>query len=317
MSRAFQSRWAEQLAEFVRFKNALGKPYLGSIAVLHSFDRFAASSAWQRSKDMAAVMIAWLNQNSCRKPVTVATYLGVLRQFCKFRKRYDPAAFVPDRSWAPQSAQSTFAPHIFSTAEIRRVITDTARIEVSPRSRRCHRLLVVVLYCTGLRLGEALGLRRCDVDLPRACFRVGPSKGRVRWVPFHRDLARELRLWLTNDCPHAQPDTFVFAEDDGRKRQAKNVSHNLRALFRRCGFKPKAGRIGPRCHDIRHTMAVHRLQRWYGEGRDVHRLLPWLSAYLGHRNLLGTELYLRATPDLLALAGRRLQRQLRFASVRS
>jgi len=175
----------------------------------------------------------------------------------------------------------------------------------------------VVLYCTGLRLGEALGLRRCDVDLPRACFRVGPSKGRVRWVPFHRDLARELRLWLTNDCPHAQPDTFVFAEDDGRKRQAKNVSHNLRALFRRCGFKPKAGRIGPRCHDIRHTMAVHRLQRWYGEGRDVHRLLPWLSAYLGHRNLLGTELYLRATPDLLALAGRRLQRQLRFASVRS
>ena len=186
MNGKFQSRWADQLAAFVRFKNALGFPYVRSIATLRSFDRFAVSPDWNRSRDLAAITRAWLNRSSPRKPVTVTNELGVVRQFCRFRQRYDAQAFVPHRTWAPQSAESIFAPHVFSNEEIRRIVAATAQINASPRSRRCYRLLVLVLYCTGLRVGEALGLRRCDLDLMQACFRVGPSKGRIRWVPFHR-----------------------------------------------------------------------------------------------------------------------------------
>ena len=310
MNLEFQSRWADQLTAFVRFKNALGFPYVRSIATLRSFDRFAAAPDWNHSRDMAAITRAWLNRPSERKPVSVTNDLGVLRQFCRFRQRYETQVFVPDRTWAPQSTESIFTPHIFSDDEVRRIIAATARIDTSPRSRRCYRLLVLVLYCTGLRVGEALVLRRCDLDLKQACFRVGPSKGRIRWVPFHRDLAGELRRWLARDCLDPRSDAFLFADDNGRQRRVKNVSHNLRVLFRRCRLKPLRGRTGPRCHDLRHTMAVHRLQRWYREGRDPQRLLPWLSAYLGHRNLLGTECYLHATPELLATASRRLRRQL-------
>jgi len=310
MNIRFQSRWAEQLEAFVRFKNALGLPYVRSIATLRSFDRFVVAPDRKGTRDLAALTRAWLNRSVLRKPVTVTNELGVLRQFCRFRQRYDARAFVPDRTWAPQSAESIFTPHIFSDAEVRRIIAATAQINVSPRSRRCYRLVVLVLYCTGLRIGEALGVRRCDLDLKQACFRIGPSKGRIRWVPFHRDLARELRSWLVDDCPDPRPGAFVFADDEGRQQRVKSVSHNFRAMFRRCLLKPKTGRAGPRCHDLRHTMAVHRLQRWYREGRDPQRLLPWLSAYLGHRNLLGTEHYLHATPELLATASDRLRRQL-------
>jgi hypothetical protein len=41
---------------------------------------------------------------------------------------------------------------------------------------------------------------------------------------------------------------------------------------------------------------------------DIHSRLPWLSAYLGHVNLLGTEKYLAATPELLSLAAKRFRR---------
>ena len=317
MNRQFQSRWAVQLAAFVHFKNAMGVRYLRSIATLRSFDRFAASPDRSRTSDFAALTRAWLNRSSQRKPVTVTNELGVLRQFCRFRQRYDAGAFVPDRTWAPQSTESIFAPHIFSDAEIRRIITATGRINASPRGRRCYRLIVLVLYCTGLRIGEALGLRRCDVDLKQACFHVGPSKGRVRWVPFHRDLARELRRWFVHDCSDPRAGAFLFSDDHGRQRRVKNVSHNLRVLFRRCRIKPPSGRVGPRCHDLRHTMAVHRLQRCYREGCDPQRLLPWLSAYLGHRNLLGTERYLHATPELLATASHRLRRQVALTAAPS
>ena len=50
---------------------------------------------------------------------------------------------------------------------------------------------------------------------------------------------------------------------------------------------------------------------WAIEGVDVHSKLPWLSAYLGHLNLLGTEVYLKATPQLLELASKRFEQRVR------
>ena len=88
---------------------------------------------------------------------------------------------------------------------------------------------------------------------------------------------------------------------------AKEAADTIRRLLRRTGMKPPKGRVGPRVHDLRHTFAVHRPTRWYAEGEDIHALLPWLSAYMGHDNIMGTELYLRATPELMAIASRRLR----------
>jgi site-specific recombinase XerD len=58
-------------------------------------------------------------------------------------------------------------------------------------------------------------------------------------------------------------------------------------------------------HDLRHAFAVHRLLRWYRDGADVQAKLPLLATYLGHRTFLSTQLYLTATPELLAEASRR------------
>jgi integrase len=317
MTPVFKSRWRRELVAFIQFKTALGCPYVRPIQTLVSFDRFAASTRARSRSDMAMLLRQWLAQRPNRKPITAGNYVGVLRQFCLFQRRYDPRAFVPDRWWAPKTT-SDFLPYIFSADQIRRIIAATALVRVSPRARRCHRLLVVLLYCTGLRIGEALRIRRQDLDLDRNCFRIGPSKGRIRWVPFHADLARELRRWLKDDCPADMPlDAYLFSGDDRTQLHVKSVSHVLRAIFRRCGFKPAGGRAGPRCHDLRHTMAVHRLQLWYREGRNLNAMLPWLSAYLGHRNLLGTERYLHATPELLATAAQRLQHQLKTTSAPS
>ena len=60
---------------------------------------------------------------------------------------------------------------------------------------------------------------------------------------------------------------------------------------------------------MRHAFAVRRLSRWYREGVDLHARLPWLSAYMGHVDIIGTETYLTTTPELLELAGSRLRRR--------
>jgi integrase len=87
----------------------------------------------------------------------------------------------------------------------------------------------------------------------------------------------------------------------------------LRRLFTLAGLKPEKGRVGPRPYDLRHAFAVHRLSRWYRQGVDLHARLPWLSAYMGHVDIIGTETYLNATPELMDLAANRLRRRYRKA----
>ena len=85
----------------------------------------------------------------------------------------------------------------------------------------------------------------------------------------------------------------------------KGASEIVRLLLRQLDLKPARGRLGPRPYDLRHAFAVHRLTAWYREGVDIHARLPWLSAYMGHVNVLGTEVYLHATPELLQIASER------------
>jgi integrase/recombinase XerD len=314
----FQSRWSAELTAFLRFKHSLGEAYLRSSRTLLSFDRFAASAEWRDCSDIGAVMRGWTKRFTGTKPNTTGSYLSALRMFCLFRRRYDAEAFVPDRFWVPRAKAPRFLPYVFSIEEIQQIINATTCLHGGAHIRRGYRLLLSVLYCTGLRISEALKLRRQDLNLHNACFRVGPSKGRIRWVPFHRDLAEKIRTWLHTDCADfTEPEAFIFAHPDGRPWKTKSVSHRFRGLLRRNRLKPAAGRAGPRLHDLRHTMAVHRLQHWSRQRRDLPRMLPWLSAYLGHVNLLGTERYLHATPELLNLASRRLHRHLRSISAPS
>ena len=59
-------------------------------------------------------------------------------------------------------------------------------------------------------------------------------------------------------------------------------------------------------HDLRHTFAVNTVLDGYRAGADVHARLPLLSTYLGHVDPARTYWYLSAAPELLALAGQRL-----------
>jgi integrase/recombinase XerD len=235
--------------------------------------------------------------------------LAVIRQFCLYRRRRDPTAFVPGRAWAPQSTESTFLAHIFSRAEIRLLLHRCGRPAGSTCPPPVVRMLLLILYCTGIRFGEAVRLTIGDVE--RGVFFV-ESKGRSRWVPFHRSLERELRRYLRSRRKWGSVNSSarLLVEEDGRPMTVRRASDVIRWLLRAIGLKPASGRVGPRPYDLRHAFAVHRLEHWYRAGVDVQARLAWLSAYMGHVDVFGTERYLHATPALLSLASRRLHRML-------
>jgi integrase/recombinase XerD len=313
VNHSFHSRWHRELGEFLAFR----RTYFTSEWPAQPLRRFDAYAASHPRWTLPEAIAQWLQCDPHRHPITRSNDLTAIRQFCLYRRRFDPDGFVPERIEPVSAVRRHFQACILRLEQVQLLLRNIRTLQGPPLRRARLRALFLVLYCTGLRLGEALRLRLVDVDLKRAYFRIGPSKGRVRLVPFGRDLATELAHWL-NARRHAgfslTPQTPLFEREDGRADNLWNAGMRFNTLFRRCGLKPKrgSGRGGLRVHDLRHTFAVHRLQRWYRAGLDPGPLLPWLSAYMGHVHLLGTQRYLRATPDTLAAASRRVRRSLGF-----
>jgi len=317
MKTTFKSALKLELEAFLQYKHALGYRYERPEGTLRNFDRYVYETvgASRRRPNLHHLIESWLAKGHGRKPISAATDLGVIKQFCLYHRRKDPNGFVPGREWFPQCLEPQFTPHIFSDAEVRSVLR---QITLSRGSRTQHlgrRLLWLVLYCTGLRFGEAARLQVADLDLRRRLLWIRESKGRTRLVPFGSDLAEEFRRYLrgrgTAALSQSAPLLLSF---NGRRYSTKTISHTLRQWLRMAGLKSEQGRNGPRPYDVRHTFAVHRLRRWYRQGVELSGRLPWLSTYMGHANILGTETYLTTTPELLSLVSRRFEA--RFRTVR-
>lgn len=297
------------IEDFLIFKRALGHSYRRSEATLRSFQRFAGQHTGQQGQiDFPSVIRKWLDRVPNRKPVTRACDLGAVRQLCHFRRRRDPNGYIPSIRLAPQT-ESRYTPYVFSQTEIRSLLMLASRHEGRNFWPELLRLIILAAYCTGLRFGEAVRLQVADVDLQQRMFHIRGSKGRTRPVPFGADLAQEFfNYWPQREAMLARKgtrSTAVFIGRYGRPVTLKAASDAVRRLLRQLHLKPSRGRRGPRPYDLRHAFAVHRLTAWYREGVDIHARLPWLSAYMGHVNVLGTEVYLHATPELLQLASER------------
>ncbi|MGH7121322.1 MAG: tyrosine-type recombinase/integrase [Acetobacteraceae bacterium] len=292
----------------------MGYRYLRSEFTLRNFERFTVRGRGKHSPlDLEEVIRAWLLRSPGRKPVTLADDLGAVRQLCLYLRRSDPTVFVPPVSLAPQTA-SHYVPYVFSVDEIRRLIRAAERYQGHRFWPGMFRAMLIATYCTGLRLGEAVRLQRPDLDQQRQVLHILGSKGRSRDVPFQADLAQEFARYLRERgellCARdREGEAALFVGRDGHAVSVGATSCAIRLLLRRIGMKSETGRCGPRPYDLRHAFAVHRLTAWYRDGVDLQARLPWLSAYMGHLNVLGTEVYLHATPELLAMASDRFAAQ--------
>jgi len=213
---------------------------------------------------------------------------AVLRQFCLYLRRRPGKSLFREPLWPTLPTESSFVPHILSTQDIGRLLKLAGQLDRPPFRAVLYRALLLLLYCTGLRFGEALRLRVRDVDTHQGTLFVETFKGRARWVPFDRSLARELDKYLAarRMFTPAQPDERFFVGVHKTRLPVKTAWGTLRGLFQKAGLKPDQGRVGPGrmttprfCHPS--------LTRWSRQGVDLQTRLPWLSAYMGHVDILG------------------------------
>lgn len=300
---------------YVTLKRSLGAVFTAQEAILRAFGRtlgdipleaISAEACCTFWRGTGPPTRFWENKHQ------------TLRGFFNYLLSRGHLAASPLQEPGPRAHRS-FQPHIYSHQELQRLLNATVTLTSTrfPLQPLTYRTLILALYGAGLRAREGLRLRCCDVDLSQRLLSIWDTKFfKSRLVPIGTDLCMTLETYRKAREALPKPAgsrSAFFAARRGNAISLQQLEKVFARLRQHAGVRrPETDRWQPRLHDLRHTMAVHRVIAWYREGVDVEARLPLLATYLGHVNVSGTQIYLTMTPELLAEASLRFER---YASV--
>ncbi len=304
----FQSIHAEGFENYLYEKSlSVGRRTLeGERHYVEALDRHLAGRAAEKQTLTERNLLQWLERRPGEKKVTQKKRLDFTKRICRHMQKTDLSIEIP--SLIIRNAQPDYVPYIFTMDEIRRIFNAADQYQPTCRSPYLNLTIPVafrILYGCGLRSHELVSLKLGDVDLDKRILSIRDTKfGKSRYVPFSGSLENRLRSYIGQRFPSPDADLWLFASmDDNIPYNTQAVHKWLLNLPHAAGIRHGGRGFGPRVHDFRHTFAVHSIQRCFREKGDPALILPVLSAYLGHRDLRGTQYYLRLTaemyPDIL------------------
>ena len=215
-----------------------------------------------------------------RSPRSVARAIACFRGFYRFlvidgQLKTSPAADLrPPRAWKA-------LPRYLSVEDVDRLIAQPDL--TTPRGIR-DRALIELLYATGMRVSELVGLRPADINLEASYLTCTGKGDKQRVVPIGEEAARRVRNYLRDGRPQllgrrTSPRLFVNARGGGAALSRVGFWKILKQYARQAGLRPAS--ISP--HVLRHSFATHLLER----GADLRAI----QMMLGHADLSTTQIY--------------------------
>jgi integrase/recombinase XerC len=215
---------------------------------------------------------------------STARRLSAVKTFFKYLVRMGKLEHNPAEGVRPPKIPNML-PKFLSVDEAAALVA-TPKTDTSAGLR--DRAILEVLYASGLRVSELVGLDTGDVDFEYATVRVLGKGGKERVVPFGSKAADALRAWLAERHKLAGPhsENALFLNHKGGRLTTRSVARMIDRYVLECAM---ARAISP--HVLRHTFATHMLNA----GAD----LRGIQELLGHVSLSTTQRYTHVTIDRL------------------
>lgn len=237
---------------------------------------------WQKIDRFIVVQFLQELQAAEKSPATITRMVTSLRRFHQFLRQerftdHDPMQHID----SPKKAQKL--PDTLSLNEIERLIETPDTKEVLGIRDRA---ILEVMYATGLRVSELIGLKLNDLHLSMGLLHTVGKGDKERIVPLG-DLAiqwiecylEEVRPLLTAKHPE---ETHLFVNSHGTGLSRQGIWKNLKALVRKAGITKN---VTP--HTLRHSFATHLLEN----GADLRTV----QELLGHADISTTQIYTHIT----------------------
>ena len=297
--RVFVSKFAPVIEGYLEFRKAMGRSscHAGHLAL---FDRFCNEKHPHVADLTKDIVLGWIAEESAKEHDALSYKVSAIRQLARY---IGHDAFLVPANFAPK--KSSFTAYIFSDDEltalfqaadslIRKGGRDIFLLESAP-------VLLRLLFTCGLRPGEGRLLLRENVCFQSGEIRITKTKNyRERIVVMSDDVLKMCRQYDVRRSLIAPSDGYFFVLSDGNPIPRSQFW----SLFRRCWVQANPdipAHLLPqaRAYDLRHRFASTVLQKWLDEGRDLYAMLPYLSAYMGHKELSATAYYIHILPEKL------------------
>ena len=292
----FTGIYAKAITDYIEFKRSMGYKMRDVEYVFLQFDRMTVEMGIDKIGLTKELSDAWC----CRKPNESQGTQYIRAKYISLFSRYLNGlgydSYIPN---VPKLRYS-FSAYVFTKEEIIALFNACDKYaELHLKRSRYHFIptLIRLLYCTGMRLQEALSIRKSDLDLNDLTITVRNTKnGDDRIIPFSYSLLPYLKELMLQ---HVEPKTDILFQLDYKYNTSKSwIVFHFRAILDVAGIVYKGKQIGPRIHDLRHTFACHSLKKMDESGMDIYTGLPILSTYLGHKSMDGTEKYTKLTSEI-------------------
>jgi integrase/recombinase XerD len=217
-------------------------------------------------------------------PSTRSRRLSALRAFLRYRRleagsEDDPLAKID----GPRVRRPL--PRVLTQEEVEALLE--APDDTKPKGVR-DRAMLEVMYATGLRVSELVGLNLRQVDRRRGLIRAVGKGERERLVPLGSAAMRALEAYLDGPRARLRPrDDVLFPGRAGAAMTRQAFWARLRVLAREAGIDPR--RVSP--HVVRHSFATHLVEH----GADLRTV----QTLLGHADISTTEIYTHVARERL------------------
>ena len=156
-------------------------------------------------------------------------------------------------------------------------LLDVIEFEEGNRGKR-DKLIILLLYSTGMRLSELINIKLVDLDINRATIKILGKGNKERILPFADSLKSEIVQYLDA----VSPVMWLFLTDKGKKLYPKLVYRVVNSYLSQVTTISKKSP-----HVLRHTFATHMLTN----GADLNAI----KEFLGHVSLSATQVYTHNT----------------------
>ena len=273
-------------------------------SVLESFFSFAAVEPKDINVQELRAYEVFLMEERKESPRTVNLHLSVLSGFCRFLMKEGVLGSNPVKLLTRPKMEKRL-PEFYRAESMEAYLSQTqflvdeydAFADARFYEKRLGRLIINLLYCTGLRRAELIGLNRGSFDPRRQVLRVCGKGDKIREIPLVFSLCQEILLYLQSvdsmDAGERSPRCAGEGEQPllqtARGKRLYPVLVDRVVKQELSGVKGITGRRSP--HVLRHTLATELLD----EGAD----LSAIKEMLGHSSLAATQVYTHNSIDKL------------------
>lgn len=292
----FVGPFKDDLFEYYQHKINLGYAFESEKNKLKAFDNY--TNFVKCSKLTLELIYDFIDKRKEISSNSKASYICVLRGYVRYLYNSKRCNFlVPERIYKRKREK---IPHIFTNEEIK--IFFSILNDFYPDDKFKNSLINIyfeLLYCTGMRSGECLNIKVNDIDFNNNSITLYNTKNKVdRRIVVSDKLIVKLSNFINEfrEIISVGDNGYIFIRHSGKKYKPNDLYSTFRKILYYAGIEHTDN--GPRVHDFRHTFCVNSYKKILRDGGNYYNHVMALSAYVGHKNFISTEYYLRLTSEL-------------------